>query len=209
MSSIVDSVSSLFGGSSADRNQSRDMNSVGDIANQGQTSYDQYLHPALQSYLQQSGLNTQTGQFDPNYDPYGDGTGAGLVSKYEEGTAGQYDNAIASANHDLMGRGFTGQNSLSGSVIGNIRNQQAQNIADNSRQVGIDANDTRYQRMGNALNSVMGLGNNAANEYSGLGAQYGQQAQQQVSNIGAGLGAAAGLGAFGGAAQTSALKGLA
>jgi hypothetical protein len=196
MGSIVDSVSSLFGDSSADRNQSRDMNSVGDIANQQQTAYDQYYHPALQSYLQQSGLNTTTGQFDPNYDPYGDGTGNGLVSQYEEGTSGQYDNAVNSANHDLMGRGFTGENSLSGSVIGNIRNQQAQNIASSSVQVGIDANNARYQRMGDALNSVMGAGQGASSTYSNLGQQYGNQAQQQVQNITSGINAAASAGAF-------------
>lgn len=230
MSGIVDGISSLFGGGSANRGQQRDSNNSGsslDNAGQAissaQNDFNQQdgnalgwastgLQQGYGSAGQQSGsiggqgaaiggMNGIAGQqgtafnnaypnafnamlgadgMNPNgtamagYDPYQQ-TGNSLIGKYSDSVAPGYDNAVTAANHDLMQRGMTGSNSLAPSEIGDIRRTQASDVAGFGRNVGIQAENEKYNRMGNALGMITGAGNSASNGYGNVAQGYDQQ----------------------------------
>lgn len=169
---------------SGQQQQSQAAGTQGQIASALAGPLSSYYGGAMGDYAALNGFNSATGTFDPSFDPYAQ-TGNSLISKYEEGVAPQYDNAVSSATHDLMGRGFTGANSITPSEVGNIRQAQASDNANFQRNLGVDATNQRYSDMGSFINTLLGSSSAATganSAASNMGAQQVQQGQQQAQN---------------------------
>ena len=110
--------------------------------------------------------------YNPNFDPY-QTTGNSLISQYSDKVAPQYQNAINSAQHDLLQRGMTGANSIAPAQIAQDRQAQASDVANFGRSVGIQAQQEQYRRLGDAVNMITGAGQGAMGGYGAAGAGYG------------------------------------
>lgn len=104
------------------------------------------------------------------------------LGAYNDQVATQGQQAVNTAQDDLMGRGFTGANTLTPSVVGQMRNSQAGDVASYGRNLGIQNTDQRFSDLMSLLNTVGGQGNTAAN---GFGQIANQQTQQQNSDVSA------------------------
>ena len=230
MGGIVDGISSLFGGGSANRGQQRDTNNSGSsldnagnaissaqndfnqqdgnslgwasdgyqqgynsagqqtgtingqgaaiggmngIAGQQGTAFNNAYPGAFNTMLGADGMNPN-GSAIAGFDPY-QMTGNSLIGKYSDSVAPGYDNAVTAANHDLMQRGMTGANSVAPSEIADIRRTQASDVAGYGRNVGLQAENEKYNRMGNALGMITGAGNMASNGYGNVAQGYDSQ----------------------------------
>lgn len=249
MGSIVDGISSLFGGGSANRGAQRDTNSQGSAlgaaggalgqapgyfnqdantlggaagalgsqtgALQGETADGSQqtglAGTAAQSYYANYGnaINAALGAdgFTPNasgggmsynssFDPYANTKGS-LISQYSDSVAPQYQNAVNASQHDDLSRGITGANTIGPAQDQQIRTAQASDVANFGRNLGVQAQQEQYNRLGNAVNLINGAGQTAQQGYGSAAQTYGNVAQGYGSQAGGYGNLAAGYGNVG------------
>jgi len=253
MGSIVDGISSLFGGGSNQRNQKNDQNSSGSalgdaygtvgkaggqfanqggylsggsagalgmqggtlqnqnnqatqengLANTAANTYNQNYGNAISAMLGADGFTPYGGaaggemqpgggrgmrpgggaggmgggmSYNPNFNPYA-ATGDSLISQYSDKVAPGYQNAVNAAQHDDLSRGITGANTMGPAQDQQIRQAQASDVANFGRNLGVQAQQEKYNRLGNAISMINGAGQTAMNGYQNAGNTYGNVAQ--------------------------------
>ena len=242
MGSIVDGISSLFGGGSNQRNQKNDQNSSGSalgdaygtvgkaggqfanqsgylsggsagalgmeggtlqnqnnqanqmngLANTAAGTYNQNYGNAISAMLGADGFTPAGGgmrpgggagggagggmSYNPNFNPYAT-TGDSLISQYSDKVAPGYQNAVNAAQHDDLSRGITGANTMGPAQNQQIRQAQASDVANFGRNLGVQAEQEKYNRLGSAISMINGAGQTAMNGYQNAGNGYGNVAQ--------------------------------
>lgn len=201
-------IASAAAGSLLEGNQAQGQgNSAVNTAVQGMSPasqvQSQYYHPLFAALASQSGIGPN-GQFDPSFDPYSQ-SGNSLISKYGDKVADQNNQAVNSTAFDLGGRGFNGQNSLSPSLMSNMQRSAGQDVANYGRNLGVESENARYQRLGQALQMMQPTN---AGGLLGAGNYYQNQANQGSQSASGLAGAAGQAGMTNGNPWTDILGGL-
>lgn len=177
----------LNNASAAGANQEGAAGAQNQMAGQQGGAFGNSFGGAFNTMLGSDGLNPD-GSAIANFDPFAQ-TGNSLISKYSDSVAPGYDNAVTAANHDLMQRGMSGANTLAPSEIGDIRRGQASDVANFGRNLGVQAQQEKYARLGHAMNMISGVGSAAMNGYNAAGSGYGGAANT-FGNVAQGYGSA-------------------